>query len=50
MDVKEITNNSEQSHTLWVEKYSPKGFIDLLSDDVTETLQGRIIVNTKNIC
>ena len=29
-----IKNKDENNHNLWVEKYSPKSYVDLLSDDV----------------
>jgi hypothetical protein len=29
-----LKNKDENSHNLWVQKYSPKNYIDLLSDDV----------------
>ena len=29
-----MKNKDDNNHKLWVEKYSPKNFIDLLSDDV----------------
>ncbi len=29
-----MKNKDESNHNLWVEKYSPKSYIDLLSDDV----------------
>ena len=41
MDITEINNEylanrkNETNHNLWVEKYSPKCYIDLLSDDVS---------------
>jgi hypothetical protein len=31
-----IVKEKSDEHELWVEKYSPKSFIDLLSDDVSE--------------
>jgi hypothetical protein len=30
-----MKNKDENNHNLWVEKYSPKSYIDLLSDDVS---------------